>query len=87
MRTRLLPRFAAVLSARGGVRFSAGYVTAPICAPSRMGLLTSVYQQRLARKFHTLLDGGATLCEVAPSARQPSNAFRAIGKTAWRFCF
>jgi arylsulfatase A-like enzyme len=31
----------------GGVRFSDGYVTAPVCAPSRLGLLTGVYQQRL----------------------------------------
>src|SRR6478736_10578603 len=29
-----------------GIRFSQAYVTAPICGPSRIGLLTGRYQQR-----------------------------------------
>ena len=32
--------------ARAGVRFTQGYVTSPICAPTRAGLLTGRYQQR-----------------------------------------
>jgi len=32
--------------ARGGVTFTDGYVTCPVCAPSRAGLLTGRYQQR-----------------------------------------
>lgn len=32
--------------AAGDVRFTDGYVTAPVCGPSRMGLLTGAYQQR-----------------------------------------
>lgn len=32
---------------RDGVRFARGYVTAPQCTPSRAGLVTGVYQQRL----------------------------------------
>jgi len=32
--------------ARSGVRFSAGYVTAPVCAPSRAGYLSGIYQNR-----------------------------------------
>lgn len=32
--------------ARGGVRFTDGYVSAPVCAPSRAGLLTGRYQER-----------------------------------------
>ncbi|WP_026777305.1 sulfatase [Polaribacter sp. Hel_I_88] len=34
------------LLAKNGVRFTAGYITAPQCIPSRAGLLTGRYQQR-----------------------------------------
>ncbi len=33
--------------AKGGTQFSQGYVSASVCGPSRSGLLTGVYQQRL----------------------------------------
>jgi arylsulfatase A-like enzyme len=32
--------------AANGIRFSDGYVTAPVCAPSRAGLMSGRYQQR-----------------------------------------
>jgi len=32
--------------ARNGVQFTDGYVTCPVCAPSRAGLLAGRYQQR-----------------------------------------
>src|SRR4051812_13158401 len=32
--------------ARAGVRFTDGYVTCPVCSPTRAGLLTGRYQQR-----------------------------------------
>jgi arylsulfatase A-like enzyme len=38
------------LGARG-IRFTQAYVTAPICAPSRMGIITGRYQQRFGAEF------------------------------------
>lgn len=35
-----------------GVRFTSGYVTAPVCTPTRAGLMTGRYQQRFG--FHNL---------------------------------
>lgn len=36
---------------KNGVRFSQAYVTSPICAPSRMGIITGRYQQRFGAEF------------------------------------
>lgn len=36
--------------ARDGVRYGAGYVTAPLCSPSRAGLLTGRYQERFGHE-------------------------------------
>jgi arylsulfatase A-like enzyme len=48
-----------------GVRFTAGYVTAPQCSPSRVGLLTGSYQQRFGHEtnltMRAALDHGARL--------------------------
>ena len=38
--------------ARDGVRFTAGYVTAPYCAASRAGLMTGRYQTRFGFEFN-----------------------------------
>jgi arylsulfatase A-like enzyme len=39
-----------------GVRFTDGYATAPVCAPSRAGLLTGRYQERFGEEYNV---GGA----------------------------
>lgn len=36
---------------KNGVRFTQAYVTSPICAPSRMGIITGRYQQRFGAEF------------------------------------
>ena len=39
--------------ARNGVLFTAGYVTNPVCAPSRAALMTGRYQQRFGFEYNT----------------------------------
>jgi arylsulfatase A-like enzyme len=38
--------------ARRGVRFTNGYVSCPVCSPTRAGLLTGRYQQRFGHEFN-----------------------------------
>ena len=38
--------------AHRGIRFTQGYVTASVCAPSRAGLITGRYQQRFGSEFN-----------------------------------
>jgi arylsulfatase A-like enzyme len=38
--------------ARGGVRFTDGYVSCPVCSPTRAGLVTGRYQQRFGHEFN-----------------------------------
>src|SRR6188472_1058727 len=35
-----------------GVRFTSGYVSCPVCSPTRAGLLTGRYQQRFGHEFN-----------------------------------
>jgi arylsulfatase A-like enzyme len=38
--------------AKNGVRFTAGYVSCPVCSPTRAGLMTGRYQQRFGHEFN-----------------------------------
>jgi arylsulfatase B len=40
--------------ARHGLRFTSGYVTAPVCSPSRAGLLTGRYPQRFGHELNAI---------------------------------
>jgi len=45
--------------AKQGIRFTSGYVSGPVCGPSRAGLLTGRYQQRFGFEFNlTSAPGG-----------------------------
>lgn len=48
--------------ARGGVRFTDGYVSCPVCSPTRAGLITGRYQQRFGHEFNP---GPAALADDA----------------------
>jgi arylsulfatase A-like enzyme len=74
VRTPHLDRLAA-----GGVRCTAGYITAPQCSPSRAGLITGRYQQRFG--FDTIPDcplplEEQTIAEMLP----PAYVSGAVGK-------
>jgi arylsulfatase A-like enzyme len=49
---KLAPTPAIDSLARDGVRFTDGYVTAPVCAPSRCGILTGAYNQRFGMQWN-----------------------------------
>jgi len=38
--------------ARSGVRFTNGYVSCPVCSPTRAGIITGRYQQRFGHEFN-----------------------------------
>src|ERR1700677_1298858 len=38
--------------AQNGVRFTSGYVSCPVCSPTRAGLMTGRYQQRFGHEFN-----------------------------------
>ncbi|MBM3860797.1 MAG: sulfatase [Verrucomicrobia bacterium] len=50
--SKLVPTPAIDSLARGGVRCTDGYVTAPVCAPSRCGIMTGAYNQRFGMQWN-----------------------------------
>jgi len=61
--------------AKNGVRFTNGYVSCPVCSPTRAGLMTGRYQQRFGHEFNpgppTVADDifGLSLKEVTLAER------------------
>lgn len=71
--------------AASGIRFTDGYVTNPVCAPSRAGLMTGRYQQRFGYEFNPVgrdKTGGMSLHEItiAQLMKSAGYATGAIGK-------
>lgn len=64
--------------AKSGVTFTRGYVSAPVCAPSRAGLLTGRYQQRFSfeRNLTTKEDLNRG---IAQSEKTMGDHFKALG--------
>jgi arylsulfatase A-like enzyme len=62
--------------AKGGVRFTNGYVSGPYCSPTRAGLLTGRYQNRFGHEFNP---GGGGQQGLPLSETTIANRLRALG--------
>jgi len=65
--------------ARNGIRFTDGYVSCPVCSPTRAGLMTGRYQQRFGHEFNPGGEGpanfGLPLSEVTLATRMKSAGY------------
>ncbi len=71
--------------ATSGVRFTNGYVSCPVCSPTRAGLLTGRYQQRFGHEFNSGEKGKPSmlpLTEATLADRLKKNGYvtGAVGK-------
>lgn len=71
--------------AADGVRFTRGYVSHPVCAPSRAALLTGRYQERFGYEFNPVgrdREGGVAITETMSPAlmKQAGYATGMVGK-------
>ncbi|MBI5820693.1 MAG: sulfatase-like hydrolase/transferase [Verrucomicrobia bacterium] len=69
--------------AANGIRFTSGYVSAPLCSPSRAGLNTGRYQQRFGHENNSMAPGrGLPLTETTLANRMKTLGYAtcAIGK-------
>lgn len=79
MKTPAIDRLAAE-----GVVFTNAYVTAPVCSPSRAGLLTGRYQQRFGHEGNPPLNGGAD-AGLPPAEQTLGDHLKAAGYTTGVF--
>ncbi len=68
--------------ATGGMRFTQGYVSAPLCSPSRAGLMTGRYPTRFGHENNNMAPGGLPLTETTLADRMKSLGYAtgAVGK-------
>ncbi len=67
---------------RNGVRFTSGYMTAPVCNPSRHGMMTGRYQQRWGKELNsqTVMPVGQTDRRDLPRDQKTiANGMKAAG--------
>ncbi|MBA4016846.1 MAG: sulfatase [Pirellula sp.] len=69
--------------ATGGVRLTQGYVSAPLCSPSRAGLMTGRYQTRFGHDNNTMVDGGLPLSEVTLGDRMKALGYATATVGKW----
>lgn len=68
--------------AQNGILFTNGYVSCPVCSPTRAGLATGRYQQRFGHEFNTDHTNGLPVTEVtiAEVLKAAGYATGAVGK-------
>jgi arylsulfatase A-like enzyme len=68
--------------AAGGLRLTQGYVSAPLCSPSRAGLMTGRYQTRFGHENNSMAAGGLPLTETTLANRLKTLGYAtcAVGK-------
>ncbi len=67
--------------AASGVRCTSGYVSYPVCSPSRAGFLTGRYQQRFGHEFNPVWDPASTVYGLPLSQTTIADALRGAGYT------
>jgi len=67
--------------AEGGIRFRSGYVSGPVCGPSRCGLVTGRYQQRFGAEFNPHARPSATPQGITPRETTIADRLKAAGYT------
>jgi len=70
--------------AANGVRLTSGYVSAPLCSPSRAGLMTGRYQQRFGHENNAMAAGGGLpLTETTLAQRMKALGYATMVVGKW----
>jgi len=73
--------------ARDGVRFTNGYVSGPVCSPSRAGLMTGRYQQRFGHELNIPPrfsdENGLPLTERTVADEMKAAGYRTVALGKW----
>ena len=70
--------------AANGIRFTSGYVSAPLCSPSRAGLMTGRYQTRFGHENNSMAPGrGLPLTETTLASRMKALGYATSIVVKW----